>query len=393
MIEQSVCGSGVLVLREIPGCPGKAIDEGSPVTVFTDPLPANTVMVVHGPEIFDSGEVAWLQATVKPSRTIVAGVMARTAAEESHLPVEFCGKPPSEILRMTPGAVFLANRGKTARSGRIFGEIVASRLAERGLVYLECSSRTIFCWNRGDRMLATTLAHQTGYEVADGTATGYPGAVVPEIQKTREIRGCIPGESVYVNGIIIGRATAGTVVVRWNGVQVEAVSGLVPKPHGIEKLSRAGCVDIATAWCKSGSIRMAGAKTAGHAPGTGRVLVIDHCGHEFYARMPDDCCGVLAIGDDTTAVCGHISLHRGIPVLGIVDGDQDLIVPSVFARGSVVVETIAERDDDVGAELSRRVPLHQVQWAAWVEEMLRHLQGRVRIVRDVRDDGDAMHPV
>ncbi|MFA5415091.1 MAG: DUF2117 domain-containing protein [Methanoregula sp.] len=84
---------------------------------------------------------------------------------------------------------------------------------------------------------------------------------------------------------------------------------------------------------------MAEPKTAGHAPGTGRVLVLDHCGYEFYTRLPDDCCGVLAIGDDTTAVCGHISLHRGIPVLGIVDGDQDLIVPHGFARGSVVVET------------------------------------------------------
>ena len=357
------------------------------MTVFTDPLPANTVMVVHGPELFDSGEVAWLLATLAPSRTIVAGVMARTAAEESHLPVEFCGKPPSDVIRATSGPVLLVNRGKTAQSGRIFGEIVASRLAERGLVYLECSSRTVFCWNGGDMALARNVSERTGSGIELATANRHPAPAA------REIRGCIPGESVYVNGIIIGRATAGTVVIRWNGVQVEAVSGLVPKPHGIEKLSRYGCVDIATAWCKSGSIRVAEPKTAGHAPGTGRVLVLDHCGHEFYNRLFDDCCGVLAIGDDTTAVCGHISLHRGLPVLGIVDGDQDLIVPSVFARGSVVVETIAERDDDVGAELSRRVPLHQVQWAAWVEEMLRHLQGRVRIVRDVRDDADAMHPV
>ena len=58
--------------------------------------------------------------------------------------------------------------------------------------------------------------------------------------------------------------------------------------------------------------------TDGKAPSSGRVLVIDHCGHEIYARMPDDCCGVLAIGDDTTAVCGHICAHRGIPCLGLL---------------------------------------------------------------------------
>jgi len=350
----------------------------------------SSVMVVHGPEIFDSGEVAWLLATLKPARTVVAGVMARTAAEESCLPVEFLGKPPSEILRTNEGSVFLANRGKTAESGKIFGEIVASRLGNHGLVHVECTSRTIFCRDGGDRALAAAIAHLTGYEIADVKTVRVPFPIMPEF---REIRGCIPGEAVYLNGIIIGRATAATVVIRWNGDQIEPVTGLLPKPHGIEKLSHLGQVDLATAWCKSGTIRAAVPKAIGHAPEEGRVLVLDHCGHEFYARLPDDCCGVLAIGDDTTAVCGHISLHRGIPVLGIVDGDQDVIVPSGFARGSVVLETIAERDDDVGTEVARHVRLHQVQWTDWVEEILLHLQGRVRIVLDVRDDGDAVHSV
>ena len=86
------------------------------------------------------------------------------------------------------------------------------------------------------------------------------------------------------------------------------------------------------------------------------MLVIDHCGHEIYARMPDDCCGVLAIGDDTTSVCGHILAHRGIPVPGIVDGDRDVIVPPAFAAGSVIAEVLGERDDDVGREIAKKVP-------------------------------------
>lgn len=350
------------------------------------PLPSS-VMVVHGPEIFDSGEVAWLLATLNPARTIVAGVMARTAAEESNLPVEFWGKPLSEIIRAIDGSVVLANRGKTAESGRIFGEIIASRLGDCGLVHLEASSQTIFCWNGGDRNLAYALSALTGYRVNDMKSTRSPHPVM------REIRGCIPGESVYVNGIIIGRATADTVVIRWSGRTIEAVTGLLPKEHGIEKLSRQEPIDLATAWCKSGAIRAAVPQATGRAPKEGRVLILDHCGHDFYTRLPDDCCGVLAIGDDTTAVCGHISHHRGIPVLGIVDGDQDVIVPSGFARGSVVIETIVERDDDVGVEVARHVPPHQVRWADWVEEILLHLGKRVKIVRDVRDDGDAVHTV
>jgi hypothetical protein len=114
--------------------------------------------------------------------------------------------------------------------------------------------------------------------------------------------------------------------------------------------------------------------------------VIDHCGHEIYAKMPEDCCGVLAIGDDTTAVSGHICAHRGIPVLGIVDGDRDTIVPSAFAPGSVVVEVLGERDDDVGKEIAGKVPDVQVVWDDWVQEILVYLDKRVRMVTDQRDN-------
>ena len=98
---------------------------------------ADAVMVVHGPEAFDAGDVARLQALLCPGETVVAGVMARTAAEESGLHVTFDGRPPSRVIRGIPGKVFLLNRGKTPESGRIFGEIVASRLARS----LSCAIR------------------------------------------------------------------------------------------------------------------------------------------------------------------------------------------------------------------------------------------------------------
>ena len=55
------------------------------------------------------------------------------------------------------------------------------------------------------------------------------------LRHTRQIRGCIPGEPVYVNGIIIGRATAEAVVLRSDGENVVPVSGLEVKQHGLEK--------------------------------------------------------------------------------------------------------------------------------------------------------------
>ncbi|MDD1666753.1 MAG: DUF2117 domain-containing protein, partial [Methanomicrobiales archaeon] len=88
----------------------------------------DAVMVVHGPEAFDRGDVALLLDLLAPGGTVVAGVMARTAAEESGLPVTFDGGTPSSVIARTGGRVFLVNHGKTPESGRIFGEMVASRL-------------------------------------------------------------------------------------------------------------------------------------------------------------------------------------------------------------------------------------------------------------------------
>ncbi|WP_243670967.1 DUF2117 domain-containing protein, partial [Methanoculleus chikugoensis] len=99
--------------------------------------------------------------------------------------------------------------GKDPRSpGRIFGEIVAGRL--EGLVHIETSSGTVYCWNRGgDSVLAEEIARLTGYALvrAESDETRRDGGV-------REIRGCLPGgEAVFVNGIVIGTATAETVVL------------------------------------------------------------------------------------------------------------------------------------------------------------------------------------
>jgi hypothetical protein len=343
------------------------------------------VMVVHGPEIFDYGEAGWLIDTISPGRTIVAGVMARTAAEESGLPVEFWGEPPSCIIKRLPDPVFLANHGKTAESGQIFGDIIASRLPGRGLVHVECSSRTIFVWDAGDPALASALSHLTGFTLKEAASTY---RMVPG---ERAIRGCIPGEPVYVNGVIIGRATSGTVLLRSTDTfGIEPVNGLVPKVHGIKKVVLQGNVDLATAWCKSGSIRTALPAEGERAVRAGRVVVIDHCGHEIYRRIGMDCCGVLSIGDDTTAVCGHICAHRGIPVLGIVDGDRDTIVTEAFPYGSVVVHAVSERDDDIGSELAPMAGEHPVIWDEWVDRVIGILGNRVLVVVDTRVKRDAV---
>ncbi len=336
----------------------------------------NLVMVVHGPEAFDAGDAAWLIGLLSPRRVLVAGVMARTAAEESGLPVTCTDERPSVVLAALSGRACLVNRGKTPESGRIFGELVAGRL--RGLVHVEASSRTVYCWNHADEHLAREIAEMTGYALAPGTSTG------ARREGVREVRGCLPGEAVFVNGIVIGTATEETVVLSGENGTLKAVSGLDEKPHGLEKLLRAGLPDLATAWCKSGTVRTTPPRQGERTSRAGRVAVIDHCGHTLYREIGEGVCGVLAVGDDTTAVCGHICSHTGIPVFGVVDGDADAIVEPGYAPGSVVVEVIDGRDDDLGRELAATRDLDPPCWEEWVEETLRTLAGRVRVVVDRR---------
>lgn len=325
-------------------------------------------MVVHGPDIFDLGFVRWLIENIRPGRTIVSGIMARTAAEESGLPLEFAGQPPSYVLRDLANPAFLANCGKTGESGRIFGRIIAGRLLPAGLVHLECSDRTIYAWNDADPDLVFFLSRATGFPVEECSAL--PDV---EVEGMREIRGCIPGEPVFVNGLVIGTATAATVVIRGREGVIEPVSGLSPKPHGFEKLARLGPVSPARAWCKSGVVRRRNPGSGFEIKGgvaKGRVIGIDHCGHGLYQQLGDDVAGVLAIGDDTTSVCGHICAHRGVPVFGIVDGDADGVIAPKYAPGSVVVLVKSGRDDDLGHEIAKNIPNGPVEWDTWVNEQI-----------------------
>jgi hypothetical protein len=333
------------------------------------------ILVLHGPEIFDSGEVYQLQHQLRPDRVIVAGVMARTAAEESGICCEFISVPPSMVIRKLKGTVVLANHGKTPESGRIFGEIVASRLYPDPLCQLEASSKALYAWNRDVDDTITRIAELTGYTIEPAYADKREGGPM------RTIRGCRPGEAVYVNGIVIGKATGTEVELRSDSGRLVPVSGLLPKAHGLEKLHQIRLSDLSAVWCKSGVIRTAVPGSAGRKGESGKVLFVDHCGHDLYRNITPDTCGIVSIGDDTTAVCGHIASHLGIPVFGIVDGDGDNIVQGFFVEGSIIARALHERDDDIGAEVRGKIPEHTVDWDVFAQQLGDYLSGRVVLNR------------
>ena len=250
---------------------------------------------------------------------------------------------------------------------------MASRLLPRGLIHLECSDKTLYAWNRPVDREVRDIAAKTGFDIVSATVSekGRSGE--------RTIRGCIPGEPVYVDGTVIGHATGPAVVLKSSDGTIVPVSGIVPKPHGLEKIRGRQYHDLSRVWCKSGAIRRGSPATSSGRNRTGRVLFIDHCGHQLYTLLTPDICGVVSVGDDTTAVCGHICSHLGIPVFGIVDGDRDGIVDARYAGDSVIAFTPDERDDDIGSEVRELIPADPVEWNEFVSRLIRHLGSRVTI--------------
>ena len=342
----------------------------------------NITMVVHGPEPFDTGYIHQIIRKIRPAKVVVAGVMARTAAEESGIDCQCTGIPPSQIaeLKDRTKPAFLLNHAKSQKSGLIFGNIIAERIGEEtGLIQVECVDRSVILWDKGNRALAEYLSEQLQYRCCKKQSEY---SVTPG---TREIRGCRPGEPVFVNGIIIGYAKRETVVIREQEGEITAVSGLLSKPHGFEKLRRNGPSDIASAWCKSGTIRSESPAKTGIKCTSGHIAVIDHAGCELYEKTGPETCGLLSIGDDTTAVCGHICSHLGIPIFGVTDGDADTILTPSYPNGSVVIEVIHGRDDETGAEIAAGLETdRRYTWSLWVKETLESLKDEVKVVVDTR---------
>jgi len=123
----------------------------------------NISMVVHGPEPFDTGYIHHVIRKIRPEKVVVAGVMARTAAEESGIDCQCTGMPPSRIaeLKDRTKPAFLLNHAKSEKTGLIFGNIIAERIGEEtGLIQVECADRSVILWNKGDRAVAEYLSEQ-----------------------------------------------------------------------------------------------------------------------------------------------------------------------------------------------------------------------------------------
>ncbi|MFH1006103.1 MAG: DUF2117 domain-containing protein [Candidatus Latescibacterota bacterium] len=314
-------------------------------------------ILFHGPEVFDSG---WARRIIEAMkgidsvRCVLAGTMGRTAVMDSGLEgIEFPGTMPATCLRALGSEadiVVIANFGKSEHSGLVFGGMVVERAdVHVPTVQIECSGSFFVEWVEGCDPRVLNVLKDMGLSRRDRIQIE-PSVWEAQGRVYRRMTTSAVGDFVLVDGIMVGRATGAEVVlISENGHLVE-IQGAEVKAHGIEKLDRFGGVDLRT-------VKLVSAPTlrrTEHTPRTretkGRgVAFVDHAGMYVY-DLAQDVEGVVSVGDDTTSVVGDIMYRFGIPVLGIVDGDEDTVLHNAhFAPGSLTLTV--EEDDQFGLKV------------------------------------------
>jgi hypothetical protein len=154
-------------------------------------------------------------------------------------------------------------------------------------------------------------------------------------------------------------------------------TGLEPKEHGISKLS---ITDLSKAIIRSGSVRRTiGGDRRLHVAGD-RVILIDHRAEDALFRG-QDIKAAVSVGDDTTCIATSLLARLNVPVIGIVDGDEDgICMDRRAAEGSVRIVLRPSNDDQVGALVRERI-FHgkdEIEYPGTIGELIekiKHLAG------------------
>jgi hypothetical protein len=190
----------------------------------------------------------------------------------------------------------------------------------------------------------------------------------------RSLHGVRPGENIWINGTVVGRAVSSEVVVllRDGKLQFENVE---VKEHGLEKLK---VTDLKKAIIRSGSVRRTSAAARAALPAEGdRLILVDHRAEDaiFRARGAR---AAVTVGDDTTCIAASLLARLAVPIIGITDGDEDGICRDrAAAPGSVIILLRPGNDDQLGVRVREEIfgGREETEWSDELEELVRRIIG------------------
>ncbi|HEY9245855.1 MAG TPA: DUF2117 domain-containing protein, partial [Candidatus Methanoperedens sp.] len=173
----------------------------------------------------------------------------------------------------------------------------------------------------------------------------------------RRISGVFPGETIRLDGTVIGTATQEEPEIICKDGLVIGLRGGNIKPHGLEKLKNRK-IDLFKAKIKTGGIRRTKCRARTKIMRSGpskTAAIIDHCAESTFELIKGADI-VITVGDDTTAIAADVLARFGIPVIGITDGDLDGVLEDpVVSEGSVIIRVMEGLDDIIGHEVSEKL--------------------------------------
>lgn len=375
-------------------------EEQASMKGFNRGFGARIGVVVHGPEIVDSGNALHLIDYLKKLGSVTAvlgGTMGRVAVIDAGLEsvISFSPRrrPSRSIQDLAPNSdvIFLLNQAKSRETGLAFGAMVADAAGTgKPLIQIDCGGRFVADLSQanagseidssGEDVLAAQVASELGLDLLKPSLPPVHDISNPENSVKRTLTGVRPGELISVNGTVIARATGDLVEIEARDGRIVAMLGAQPKVHGLEKLHD---LDLGKAIIRSGFIRRSLARPRrGESRGEGAVFV-DHCAKDAF-EISQGAVVALTVGDDTTAIAGDILARLGIPVIGIVDGDLDRLAESLtMTPGSIIIRVEPGYDDLVGRlvndqifEGKKRIVISAQELAERVKELAgEHLIG------------------
>jgi hypothetical protein len=327
-------------------------------------------VVVHGPEIVDSGYAQKFIDFLEDYGTVKArlgGTMGRTAVIDAHLEdrIDISQKlfPSQSVNKFNQGnfdVIFLINYGKSSVTGHAFGYKVYSNCQDQPpLIQMERPGEedgSVVAWRSDLEELARDVSQKMGLVLVSPKEikeTLFSEDPCQEISGAfcRKIAGVSPDENIFVNGIVIGKSNSSEVsIIAENGIITELLGGNLKK-HGVEKL---GNINLGKAIIKTGLLRKS--RVNPRIIGTKRsknkfkVAFVNHAAEDIYQFKSVDL--VVTVGDDTTLVAADILYRFDVPIIGITDGDLDKVVQQGFkTKDSIIIEVESGKDDLVGLEV------------------------------------------
>jgi len=333
-----------------------------------------TGLVVHGPEVIDSGKLVEIIQTLRllgPLHVLTGGTMARVAVLDSPLAASIDTAQKmhtSDALTCFSNmdATVLANCGKTMVTGTVFGQIVSSKV-ERSVIQVErlgASDGRILLWRGVDGDKSPLVQYVAQY-LADHLVLKLQEMkkkIVPVDHAggldLRYVHGAKKGERIFVEGNVVGTVIGEQVVIVAQNGRIVDIKGAAIKKHGLTKI---GYIDLETAYVKTGYLRrdnrvecLSKAAFPMRNLDRGEVVFINHAADRTLESVSERTVCAITIGDDTTAICSDILSRVGIPIIGITDGDADDIYRATCkVHGSVVILLDEKSDDEIGYLLEK----------------------------------------